>query len=165
MYIFTLHYIRVFTTNDIHQAVITNLKSQYLKSTQGLSPHHSWTCALKVSYRLCSSFSLTSWSLLLDWLLSILVAERKRTFQSSLGLLKLLTRSHIAPFTYISLAKASHMAKPNFKLAGKCSPIMCWGQRVRIFMNIQNVYHRGEMQHFRQYFFIQLCIKNKRERR
>ena len=38
MYIFTLHYIRVFTTNDIHQAVITNLKSQYLKSTQGLPP-------------------------------------------------------------------------------------------------------------------------------
>lgn len=90
--------------------------------------------------------------------------SRKRTLQSSLGLLKLLSRNHIAPFTYISLAKASHMAKPNFKLAGKCSPVMCWGQRVRIFMNIQNVYHREEMQHFRQYFSIQLSIKNKRER-
>ena len=141
----------------------TKFESSVSKKHTGISPHHSWTRALKVSWKLCASLSLTLRPFLLDWLLSILVAERKRIWQSSLGLVKLLSRSHIAPSTYISLAKASHMAKPKFKLAGKCSPIMCWGQGVRVFINVQNVYHRREMQRFRQYFSIQLCIKNERE--
>lgn len=90
--------------------------------------------------------------------------EKENLAKQSWAIKAPLQTSH-STFHLHFIGQASHMANPNFKLAGKCSPIMCWGQRVRIFMNIQNVYHRGEMQHFRQYFSIQICIKNKRQRR